>query len=166
MTDPSAWKIIDWMVRECAPGWLDHAGLRSSASAIRALSIINSPTRANAALATLVTARDAAKARWETYTRRGPAADASAAATRPVMNAAATGMQWAAATGTWKTYGVEAVRLAMYAAWYAAGAAGATGGRQQDSDAEDRERADGVLKPTRDTLLAQATAMRGASGMG
>ena len=82
-----SWMCLDWLCRECAPAWLDAAGLTARAGDLRALAQIESEERAQAALAALNAARDEASAARDAArdAARAAAWDAAGAALRPTV---------------------------------------------------------------------------------
>jgi hypothetical protein len=111
-----AWLCTDWLVRVCAPAWLELAGVKESPAALRALSPILSTEAAKIAQPSIeearkrgAAARDAARA----------AARAAGAAARDAARAAA----WAAAWAAEAAAGDAARDAAWAAAWAAARAA-------------------------------------------
>ena len=58
-----AWIATDWLVRECAPAWLELAGVKESSAALRALPPITAKTCA-AAQPTITEAKKAGAAAW------------------------------------------------------------------------------------------------------
>lgn len=81
-----AWMATDWLIRECAPTWLDLAGMGDHASALRDRPPIDGKSRAEEAMSALRAARAAA---W----------DAAWAAAWAAARAAAQDAAWAAAGG-------------------------------------------------------------------
>ena len=59
-----AWLCTDWLVRVCAPAWLELAGVKESAAALRALPPILSTAAAKEAQPTIDAGRAAGAAAW------------------------------------------------------------------------------------------------------
>jgi len=95
-----AYMALDWLARECAPAWLDAAGLSEHAAALRALAPIMDKESAKASQETLDAARAAA---W-------------AAACDAAWDAAG----YAAWDAAWAAASAAAVDAAVDAAWNAA----------------------------------------------
>jgi len=94
-----AWMAVDWLVRVCTPAWLDLAGLKDSAEALRSLPPITEAT-VNEGERTVEAARERAAA----------AGDAAGTAARATA--------WTAA---WDAAGDATWTAAWTAAWVAAG---------------------------------------------
>src|ERR1039458_1171742 len=86
-----AWLCTDWLVRECAPAWLELAGVKEAPAALRALPPILSVTAAKKAQPTVDDARQkgtvAREAAWDAA--REAAWSAAGAAARDAAGAAA-----------------------------------------------------------------------------
>jgi hypothetical protein len=106
-----AWLCTDWLVRVCAPAWLDLAGVKEAPAALRALPPIVSSEVAARAQPTIDQARKAGDAAWAAAW--AAAGDAARAAARAAAWAAA----WAAARAA---AGAAARAAARAAAWAAA----------------------------------------------
>jgi hypothetical protein len=94
--DDDAWRTwiaLDWLVRVCAAGWLEAAGLAGESAALRALPSLTEPSAVAAAQPAIAQAAAAAEALRE---RRTPAA---ADAEERVRQARRAGYFAAAATG-------------------------------------------------------------------
>jgi hypothetical protein len=117
-----AWLVTDWLVRVHTPAWLDVAGLKEQASALRALPPIDATDSARDAQPTIEAAREkAAAARDAAW---AAARDAAWDAARAAAWAAARDAAWAAARdAAWDAARAAAWDAAWDAAWAAAGAA-------------------------------------------
>ncbi len=164
MTDGSVWKIIDWLVRVCAPKWLDAAGLTIDAAALRALPALTAPADAQKAALSVSAARDSARTLWVLVQRKVPGGDAAGDALRLVLEEAMRDVGWAAsgAKDTWAPDGLMLVADAMHAAWYAAGAASVVSAKETDPDATVKADADAALRLARDDLKLAAATLQAA----
>ena len=132
-----AWMAVDWLVRVCTPAWLDLAGLKDSAEALRSLPPITKatvgkaqPTVKEAREAAVAAAKDAAAgdATWAVFRARDAA--------RNAVRAAAGDAAWAAVrarTAVW-----HAGDDAWAAAWNAAGDAAWAAAVKAKLDSEPR----------------------------
>jgi hypothetical protein len=151
-----AWLAMDWLTRECAPAWLDLAGLGDHANAMRELPEITGKESYLASLDVSAAAWAAARTAGRTAARAAARAarDAALAAWTPLGPPlgrplyAARAAAWDAARAAARTAALDAARAAALddapdaAAWDAARAA-----------------ADKLLMPTRDGLIVSAQAL-------
>ena len=77
-----AWLLTDWLVRVCAPAWLELAGVKDSPAALRALPPLTSAEAARSAQPTI------GKARQDRAAARDAARDAAGDAARDAARAA------------------------------------------------------------------------------
>lgn len=121
----------DWLIRECAPAWLELAGLKVHAEALRMNPTLENCQAAQRASAVAVAAARAAAsaAGWAASraTARGAASAAGWSASRAVSDPAmdaASDAAWAAAKTAWTAMAAAsdvAWAVAKTAAWTAAG---------------------------------------------
>jgi hypothetical protein len=165
-----SWMAMDWLTRECAPAWLDLAGLTTHAEAMRNLSPIVDRSSLDASVVTSEAAREAAReAAWEAA--RGAAWEAASGAAWGAAWEAASGAAWGAA---WEAASGAAWVAARGAAWGAAweAASGAAWGAAWEAASGAAwgaawEAASGAasgaawerLMPTRDRLIDSALAL-------
>jgi len=119
-----AWIAIDWLARVCTPAWLELAGLKDSAKALRSLSPITAAT-VGKAQSTVEAVQKKADAAWDaTKTTVWPGAGVAAwpAATVAVWAAVAWDIDWEAA---WAAAGDAAWDATWDATWDTAWAAAA-----------------------------------------
>ena len=110
------WMLADWMVRTHTPAWLDLAGLKDQASALRDLPELTKTTHLKTAMEPLNEGRKLATATWAAAGDAAwdAAGDAAGAATWAAAGDAAGAAAWDAA---WAAAG----DAAWAAAWAAAG---------------------------------------------
>jgi len=143
--DARAWLACDWMVRTHTAAWLDLAGLKDQATALRELPPI---TKANChgAMATIAKAREKADA-------AGAAAWAAAGA---AARAAAWAAAWAAAGAAARAAAWDAARAAAWAAAGAAARAAAWAAAGAAARAAAWDAARDALEPTKLSLQRSA----------
>jgi hypothetical protein len=119
-----AWLATDWLVRVCAPAWLELAGIKGSPAALRALAPLTNAASARAAQPTIDQAREKGKAAWAAVAGEartagaGEARDAAWTAAREAAGEAARDAARDAGEAAW-----VATREAGEAAWVAGEAA-------------------------------------------
>jgi hypothetical protein len=106
-----AWLATDWLIRECAPAWLDLAGLHKNAQNLRSLGRVLSTERAAAVQGELNSARSEAAAAWDAA--RAAAGDAAGDAARAAAWAAAGDAAWDAARAALKPTSVALIDSAF-----------------------------------------------------
>lgn len=153
LDDQRAWMATDWLVRECAPAWLDLAGLHDHAQNLRSLgAVLSSETARSAGTAIAAARKDAAAARVAArVVARDATRDAARAfhAARAAAWNAARDATWVAARGAaWAAARDATADATRAAAWDAARAATPYAGAY--------EAAQKVLAPTSDGLVDAA----------
>jgi hypothetical protein len=142
-SDKRGWMCLDWLSRECAPAFLELAGLADEAASLRALKPILDAQSLKASQPALTKASKSADAAGDAARAAGDAAwdaarDARAAAARAAGAAAwdAWAAAWDAWAAAWDAAGDAAGDAAAKAAWDAAGdAARAAGDAARDAAA-------------------------------
>ena len=141
---------LDWLVHECAPAWLDLAGLAEHAAGLRAMSGIDQPKLDAASAAAGAAARAAAENAAENAVWAAAENAVRAAASVAARAAAGAAVRAAAENAVWAAAGAAARAAAENAVWAAASAAASAAAR----DAA-REPTAALLQDSAEVLLSR-----------